>query len=111
MGFGFVEALGMVGNLARVISQPPTAAPPVQPQKASIDQEDFIKMFKLAMQEHKKEEETETVSTKTEKSDDTLDLNNLTLKNLFSFLDVNKDGVLTNDEFKKLKDVVATAKR
>ena len=109
MGFGFVEALGMVGNLARVISQPPTAAPPAQPQKASIDQEDFIKMFKLAMQEHKKEEETETV--KTEKSDDTLDLNNLTLKNLFSFLDVNKDGVLTNDEFKKLKDVVSATKR
>lgn len=109
MGFGFVEVLGLVGNLARAISQPPTATPPVQPQKTSINQEDFIKMFKLAMQEHEKEEET--VSTKTEKSDDTLDLNNLTLKNLFCFLDVNKDGVLTNDEFKKLQDVVAATKR
>ncbi len=108
MGFGFMEALGLAGNIARVLSQPPAPQAPVQPQKTSIDQEDFIKMFKLAMQEHDKEKESSTV--KTEKSDDTLDLNNLTLKNLFRFLDVNNDGMLTKDEFKKLKDVVAATK-
>jgi len=102
------EGLDFLGSVSRYLNQQGLQQPlAVQPAQTAvfaqqgalpITRDDFVNMLKEALAEQKSESTddesaVETVTSAGKKLD---------VKALFNYLDSNKDGILSADEFKKL---------
>ncbi|GEM_PF-4314439 len=99
----FNEAMDFMGSVSRYINQQglqqTAVAQPVVTTQANvpISKDDFMNMLKEALAEYKSELGSEDDSTEVTSSSKKPDV-----KELFDYLDSNKDGNLSDDEFKRL---------
>lgn len=96
---GILEGIGVIGALQKVLTPQQTTTPVYTTPPGYIDKEQFKEVFKEAMEEAKSSEtgSATTATAKNEFQD---------LSKLFTYLDVNKDGLLSKDEFGKLDDLM-----
>ncbi len=99
MPFGFMEAIGLLGTVSKLLSPQQAPAQPTY-QSSGMNKEEFKNLFKEALAESK-QDSSATADAKTDLQ---------SLPELFDYLDSNKDGTLSKSEFEKLDDLLAMAK-
>ena len=92
MGFGIMDMIGLVGSVANSLSNQSTAT--TQSTQTALTKDDFKSMFLEAMNEY------DSASPQTdEEMKEKLNL-------LFTYIDTNKDGAISKDEFSHLKGLL-----
>jgi len=91
MSFGFMDAIGLVGSVANVLNPQAAAARTQATQPAALTKDDFKSMIAEAIGDFKSPE-----SLSEEEIQEKLGL-------LFTFMDTNKDGSVSKNEFDQLR--------
>lgn len=94
MPFGIMEAIGLVGSIANALNPQAPATASTEATSNALTKKDFKSMFMEAMNEYD--------SGKPQTEEDIKEKLNL----LFSFLDTNKDGSVSKNEFDQLRTLL-----